>query len=61
MTMKIEAWTAMIAFGITALFIVWPSPYLMAAFAFFAQPLFLITAVFYGRRVFTDLKRKKVL
>ncbi|MCH8839150.1 MAG: hypothetical protein IH831_00445 [Planctomycetes bacterium] len=61
MTLKVEASAAMVAFVITALFIVWPSPRLMAAFAFFAQPLFLIAAVLYGRRVFTELRRKKVL
>ncbi len=61
MSLKVEAWTALVAFAITAAFIVWPSPYLMAAFAFFAQPLFLIAAFLYGRRVFLDLRRKKVL
>ena len=61
MSLKVEAWTAMIAFVITGAFIVQPSPYLMAAFAFFAQPLFLIAAFLYGRRVYIDLRRKKVL
>jgi len=61
MILKVEAWTAMVAFAITGLFIIWPSPYLMAAFAFFAQPLFLIAAGLYSRHVFAELRRKKVL
>ena len=61
MIFKVEAWAAMVAFLITIAFILWPSPYLMALFAFFAQPLFLIVGLLYLRRVFKELKQKKVL
>jgi hypothetical protein len=42
-------------------FVLYPSPYLMALFAFFAQPLFLIVAVMYLRRVFHELRQKDVM
>ncbi len=61
MGLRVEAWAAIIAFGTTAAFIVWPTPYLMALFAFFAQPLFAIVAFLYLRRVFKELREKDVL
>ncbi len=61
MIFKVEAWAAMVAFLITMAFILWPSPYLMALFAFFAQPLFLIVGLIYLRRVFKELKQRQVL
>ena len=61
MKLKVEAWAAIVAFVMTAAFIVWPSPYLMAVFIFLAQPLFLIVFILYLRRVFRELRKKDVL
>ncbi|MCH8273318.1 MAG: hypothetical protein IH851_00815 [Armatimonadetes bacterium] len=61
MGLRVEAWAAIIAFITTAAFIVWPNPYFMALFAFFAQPLFMIVALLYLRRVFRELRKKDVL
>ena len=61
MELRVAAWAAIVAFGITAAFIVWPNPYLMALFVFFAQPLFAIVAFLYLRRVFRELRKKDVL
>lgn len=61
MSFKVQAWAAIIAFIVTAAFILWPSPYFMALFAFFAQPLFLIVILLYLRRVFKELRGKQVL
>ncbi len=61
MIFKVEAWAAIIAFIVTAAFILWPTPYLMALFAFFAQPLFLIVVILFLHRVFKELRRKQVL
>ena len=61
MGLRVEAWAAIVAFVTTAAFIVWPTPYLMALFAFFAQPLFAIVAFLYLRRVFKELREKDVL
>ena len=61
MGLRVEAWAAIIAFSTTAAFIVWPNPYLMALFVFFAQPLFAIVAFLYLRRVFRELREKDVL
>jgi hypothetical protein len=56
-----EAWAAMIAFIISLAFIWIPGPYLMGAFTFIAQPLFLIALVGYGVKVFRELRRREVL
>ena len=40
---------------------IWPIPYLMLAFSFFAQPLILIVILLYLRRVFRELREKEVL
>ena len=61
MIFKVEAWAAIIAFIVTAAFILRPTPYLMALFAFFAQPLFLIVVILFLHRVFKELRRKQVL
>jgi hypothetical protein len=61
MNFKVEAGAGMFAFGVTAAFICWPSSFLMAVFAFFIQPLFLILAFLYLRRVFRELRSRKVL
>jgi hypothetical protein len=60
MNLRVQAVLAIIAFLITTAFVVHPSPYLMALFVFFAQPLFLIVAVMYLQRVFRELREKKV-
>ncbi len=61
MGLRVPAWLAIAAFLITLAFVWSPGPYLMAAFTFVAQPLFLIAALFYLRRVFTDLRDRDVL
>jgi hypothetical protein len=61
MNLRSEAWGAITAFVLTAAFIVYPSPYLMALFAFFVQPLFAIVALLYLRRVIRELRDRRVL
>jgi hypothetical protein len=61
MNLNLPAILAIVAFAITTAFVVHPTPYLMLAFAFFAQPLFLIVVVLYLRRVFRELREKEVL
>jgi hypothetical protein len=61
MNLKLPAVLAIVALLITMAFVLWPTPYLMLAFAFFAQPLFLIVIILYLRRVFRDLREKEVL
>ena len=56
-----EAWAAMIAFVISLAFIWIPGPYLMGAFTFIAQPLFLIALIGHGVNVFRELRRREVL
>ena len=56
-----EAWAAMIAFVISLAFIWIPGPYLMGAFSFIAQPLFLLALIGYGVKVFRELRRRAVL
>ena len=56
-----ESWGAIIAFLISAAFIIHPGPYLMGAFTFIAQPLFVIVMVSYGIKVLRELRRRKVL
>ena len=59
--MRWEAWAGMIAFAISLAFIWVPGPYLMGAFTFIAQPLFLLALISYGINVYRDLRRRKVL
>ena len=61
MKLALPAYLGMVAFAITTAFVVWPTPYLMLAFTFFVQPLFLIVIVLYLRRVFRELREKEVL
>ena len=61
MNLSVQAVGAIIAFVITTLFVVHPSPVLMALFTFIAQPLFLIVALMYVRRVLRELREKDVL
>jgi len=61
MNLTAPAWLAILAFAITTAFVLHPTPYLMLAFAFFAQPLFLIVAILYFRRVFRELREKEVM
>jgi hypothetical protein len=61
MNLRLQAFLAIIALLVTTAFVVHPSPYLMALFVFFAQPLFVIVAVMYLRRVFRELREKEVL
>ncbi len=46
---------------ICILYIIFPTPYLMAAFIFIAQPLFLFAIISTIYMIVMDLKRKKVL
>jgi hypothetical protein len=62
MNLRLQALLAIVALVVSVLFVLRPSsPYLMALFIFFAQPLFLIVAVMYLRRVFKELRERKVL
>lgn len=61
MKLSLPAYLAIVAFLITTTFVLYPTPYLMLAFAFFAQPLFLMVIVLYLRRVFRELREKEVL
>jgi len=61
MNLTVPAAGAIIALVITTLFVVHPSPYLMALFVFVAQPLFLIGALLYVGRVFRELHAKDIL
>ena len=51
MELRVAAWGAIVAFGLTAAFIVWPNPCLIALFVFFSQSLFVIVAFLSLRRV----------
>jgi hypothetical protein len=55
------AWTALIAFVLTLLYIWSPGPYAMGAFTFIAQPLFLVAACGWGLRAWRDLRDRDVL
>ena len=59
--LRVQAWSVAVGLAITGTFVVWPNPYLMALFAFFAQPLLLLSALLYARRVFRELRGKEVL
>ncbi|MCC7510146.1 MAG: hypothetical protein IT464_12365 [Planctomycetes bacterium] len=60
-TLRLQSLAAALAFAITGLYAIDPGPYQMAAFVFFAQPLFLIAGVGYAWRVWKDLKTREVL
>jgi len=59
--LRAPALLALCGFAITIPFALWPTPYLMAAFTFVAQPLFGIAALFYVRRVIQELRHRDVL
>ena len=61
MRFRIQSWAAILALLITMIYAIHPGPYAMAAFVFFAQPLFLIVFVSYGWRVVKDLRSKGVI
>ena len=53
-----EALCAIVAFGLTQVFILVPGPYAMAVFTFVAQPLFVIVAIGYLLKVRADLRKR---
>lgn len=57
----VEAWGTLAAFALTAWFLADPSPTPMALFVFIAQPLFVFCGLFYLRKVFRDLRSRRVL
>ena len=59
--LRLPSLAAALAFVITGLYAVDPGPYQMAAFVFFAQPLFLIAGLGYAYRVWKDLRGRDVL
>jgi len=59
--LRSECWCAMIAFLMTLVFVLVPGPYYMAIFTFVAQPLFAIAAISYLRKVFLELRSRKVM
>ncbi|MBX3460831.1 MAG: hypothetical protein KF696_12860 [Planctomycetes bacterium] len=59
--LRLQALAAALAFLITGLYAIDPGPYQMAAFVFFAQPLFLIAGLGYLYRVWKDLKSREVM
>jgi len=55
--LRSEAWGALLAFAITLAFNLWPrNPYLMGAFTFVAQPLFVLAAASYLWKVAVTLR-----
>ena len=60
MNLKVEALLVTVAALITLVFLWSSSPYLMGAFVFVAQPLFLVVGLLYTRKVFLDLRSRKV-
>jgi hypothetical protein len=61
LNLTVQAVGAIVGFIITTLFVVHPSPVLMALFTFVAQPLFLIVGLMYLGRVLQELREKDVL
>lgn len=59
--LRVETWSATIAFVITLIYVWSPGPYPMGAFTFIAQPLFVVALVSYLVKVFLDLRQNKVL
>lgn len=57
----VEVFFVILATIISILFIFNPSPFLMFAFAFIAQPLFLFAILSSLWMIYKDLKRKNVL
>ena len=61
MNLRIEAYMVIIATLISLAHMWIDSPYLMGAFVFVAQPLFLIAGLYYLRHVVRDLIRREAL
>jgi hypothetical protein len=61
MDLRLPSLAAALAFLITLLYAIDPGPFQMAAFVFFAQPLFLIAIIGYAVRVWKDLRKQQVL
>ena len=59
--LRVETWSAIIAFAITLIYVWSPGPYPMGAFTFIAQPLYVVALVSYALKVWRDLKNNKVL
>jgi len=59
--LRLQSIAAGIAFAITGLYAIDPGPYQMAAFVFFAQPLYLIALLSYMYRVWSDLRSREVI
>jgi hypothetical protein len=55
--LRSEAAAAIVAFAISLGYIIYPGPYLMGAFIFIAQPLFVVAAAGYAVKVLRELKR----
>jgi hypothetical protein len=56
MNLRLQALLAIVAFIVSVLFVLMPSsPHLMALFIFFAQPMFLIVAIMFLRRMLKEL------
>jgi len=56
-----QSWCAIVAFLMTLAFVLFPGPYEMAIFTFFAQPLFAVAAASYLVEVIRDLRRRQIL
>lgn len=61
MNLHWQCWAALIAFAISFAYIWYPGPYLMGAFTFIAQPLFVIAAAGYGFKVLKELRQRDVI
>jgi hypothetical protein len=59
--LRLPSLAAALAFAITLLYAVDPGPYQMAAFVFFAQPLFVIAFLGYAFRVWKDLRGSEII
>ncbi len=60
--LRSEAWGALLAFAVTLAFNLFPTnAYLMAAFIFVAQPLFLLAGVSYLWKVLRSFRMQGIL
>ena len=58
---RTEAWYVLVGITISLLYIFIPNPFLMFAFIFIAQPLFIAAVFLVVREIIRDLKTQKVL
>jgi len=56
-----QAWAALVAFVMALGYTLYPGPYLMGAFTFIAQQLFVLAMLGYARKVSQELKWRKIL